>query len=875
MSENEQSEFQHYSTAQLQAELARRQLDSQEFSVTFNRYEGWRGWLQAKMIRSPVFGSGTISFGDDALSVQGWQRTWLGAAIEAVVHVPYSTIRRVSVDGCLVHFQATRGRSWSWTFEPGAHSPEIAEGLATRLTSRAQATPDPQWEAIRSFHRGLEALTPHTRITLLIVLVNVLVFGIMAVAERTATGIDRATAILWGANYGPLTTAGEWWRAFTATVLHHNFVHLLLNMWVLVGAGRLTERLFGSARFAFIYFASGIGGSIGSLAWQPGNVAVGASGAVFGVLGAFLAFLWMRRHDIPKGILRAYWLSTSLFVMYSLVTGVLEAQIDNAAHVVGLLTGFLLGISLARPLSDHATENASQGLRLAPAMSAAAIIGAGFFYVVVLRPPLTPTEQLWAKYPKYPTQEAESLRTWLALTSGVVQGQINEKDFADRFDKEVLSFWKSMAEKLAKDGIVPSGSSNAGIDSLLAEYVRLRSEWGQKIVALVRREGVRSANMAPDLRAMEAAVVRMEARLARLSLRASSEQTPAGLANLPFITKLRHLMASSSSECFVPDQSPNAPVSASDDPSDGPAARKAAGCRAQALFATGDHRSLDTLMQKASAALRDLPDGSSSFEGITSGLYDHFDSPGFDWNRAFRTTAAWRMDLPGSIHAELVETLVLRAWAWEARGGGPANSVTPQGWAFYRIRSDVAAVSLAEVADRGAAHPLWHQLMLSNALDRSKDIEEIRELFDIAHGRFPEYWSLHRQMLRALMPRWGGSYGRVDAFINNMYGAAASDSSYETYTALYWMYSNMEGDIDIFEEAQANWTDMKIGFEGLLKKHPSSDYILNGFAHFACRAGDKDAYANLRQSLDARLSASAWTVRHSLSECDRLMERGS
>jgi rhomboid protease GluP len=875
MSENEQPEFQHYSTAQLQAELARRQLDSQEFSVTFTRYDGWRGWLLAKMTRSPVFGSGTVSFGDDALSVHGWQRTWLGAAVEAVVQVTYSTIRRVSVDRSLVQFQATRGRSWSWTFELGAHSPEIADELATRLTSRAQAAPDPQWEAIRSFHRGLEALTPHTRITLLIVLVNALVFGIMSVAARTAMGIDPATAIRWGANYGPLTTGGEWWRVFTATLLHHNFVHLLLNMWVLFGAGRLTERLFGSARFAFIYLASGIGGSIGSLAWQPGNVAVGASGAVFGVLGAFLAFLWMRRREIPRGLLRAYWLSTSLFVLYSLVTGALEAQTDNAAHLVGLLTGLLLGFSLARPLSEHATEDVSRGLRLAPAMSAAAMIGAGLFYVVVLRPPLTPTEQLWAKYPEYPTQEAENLRAWIALISLVAQGQINETDFVDRFDKEILPFWTSMAEQFEKAGVAPSGSSTASIDSLLAEYVRLRSEWGHRIVALVRRDGVRSANMAPDLRAMEAAVVRMEARLARMSLRAASEQTPAGLANLPFITRLMQRMVSSSSECFVPDESPNAPVSASDDPSDGPAARQAVGCRAQALFATGDHRSLDALMQKGSAALGDLPDGSSSFEGIASGLDDHFGSPGFDWNRAFRTTAAWRMDLPGSIHAELVETLVLRAWAWEARGGGPANSVTPQGWALYRIRSEMTAVSLAEVADRGAAHPLWHQLMLSNALDRSRDTEEIRELFDVAHGRFPEYWSLHRQMLRALMPRWGGSYGKVDAFINNMYGAAASDSSYETYTALYWMYSNMEGDIDIFEEAQANWTDMKIGFEGLLKKHPSSDYILNGFAHFACRAGDRDAYANLRQSLDARLSASAWTVRHSMSECDRLMARGS
>jgi rhomboid protease GluP len=872
MSENEQSEFQHYTTAQLQAELARRQLGSQEFSVTLTRFEGWRGWLLAKVARSPVFGSGTVVFGDDALSVQGWERTWLGAAVEAVVQVPYSAIRRVSVEGSHVHFQATRGRPWSWTFELGARSPEIAGELATRLSSRAQAASDPQWEAIRNFHRRLKALTPQTWNIFLIAAVNVLFFGTMSVAERTAVGFDPATAIRWGANYGPMTTSGDWWRVFTATLIHHNFIHLLLNMWVLVGAGRVAERMFGSARFALLYLASGIGGSIGSLAWQPSNVSGGASGAVFGIVGAFLAFLWMRRHEIPKGILRAYWLSTSLFVLYSLVTGALEAQTDNAAHLAGLLFGFLLGCSLARPLSEQAPENPSRWLRLAPAVSAATLVGAGLFYVAISRPPLTPSEQLWVKYPDYPTQEAKNLRTWLELTGDVVQGRIKETVYVDRFEKEVLPFWTAMAEKFAKDGIRPDASANASVDSLIAEYVRLRSEWGPQIVALVRRDGMRTALMAPELRAMDASVVRLEARLNRLSFRASSERTPPGLASLPAITGLRRLMVSAPNECIDPLVSTTIPVSTSDSTSDGPAASRAVGCQAQALFNTGDYRSLDALMQRTSTALRDLPDGNSSFAGLTSGLYALFASPGFNWDRAFRTTAAWRLNLPDSGHSELVEILVLDAWAWEARGSGYADSITPQGWAMYRLRSEMAAVALEEISNRSAAHPLWHEMTLRNALDRSRGADEIRALFDVAHDRFPEYWPLHRQMLRALMPRWGGSYAKVDAFINNMYAAAPSESSYETYATLYWMYSNLEGDINIFEDANANWTDMKIGFEGLLAKHPSSDYIANGFARFACLAGDKEAYKGMRKRIGTRVSASAWTVQHPLSECDRLMQ---
>jgi membrane associated rhomboid family serine protease len=89
--------------------------------------------------------------------------------------------------------------------------------------------------------------------------------------------------------------AGEWWRLLTSSFVHGNLLHLAMNMFALWQAGQLVERIFGSARFAGLYLLAGIGGSLGSLGWgllsqHPVN-SVGASGAIFGIIGGLLAFI--------------------------------------------------------------------------------------------------------------------------------------------------------------------------------------------------------------------------------------------------------------------------------------------------------------------------------------------------------------------------------------------------------------------------------------------------------------------------------------------------------------------------------------------------------------------------------------------------------
>jgi rhomboid protease GluP len=104
----------------------------------------------------------------------------------------------------------------------------------------------------------------------------------------------------WGADYGPYTLDGQYWRLITSMFLHFGIIHILGNMWCLWSLGRLAEDLIGSPAVVGIYLLTGIGASLLSLSWDPMRVSAGASGAIFGIAGALITVLYYGKHDLPK-----------------------------------------------------------------------------------------------------------------------------------------------------------------------------------------------------------------------------------------------------------------------------------------------------------------------------------------------------------------------------------------------------------------------------------------------------------------------------------------------------------------------------------------------------------------------------------------------
>jgi len=179
-------------------------------------------------------------------------------------------------------------------------------------------------------------------VTIGIIGLNTLVYLAMGLSGASWTDPTIQQAVRWGADYGPLTLSGEWWRLFTSTFVHYGIVHIALNMWCLFNLGRSLESLMGRKAFGVMYCASGLAASLVSVAWNPWRVAAGASGAIFGVAGALLSYLALKRVAPGRALVRTNLKSLITFIIYNLVWSA-AGPVDGAAHVGGLVAGMILG----------------------------------------------------------------------------------------------------------------------------------------------------------------------------------------------------------------------------------------------------------------------------------------------------------------------------------------------------------------------------------------------------------------------------------------------------------------------------------------------------------------------------------------------------
>jgi membrane associated rhomboid family serine protease len=149
-------------------------------------------------------------------------------------------------------------------------------------------------------------------------------------------GSTRDQVIRDGGIAAPLVADGEWYRIVTSGFLHENLIHIGLNMWVLYQLGMLMEPVLGRLRFGLVYAVSLLSGSFGVLLLQPDTLAVGASGAIFGLMGAAVAALRSRGiNPFQTGIGTA--------VMLNLLITFTIPGISIGGHVGGLVGGFVAG----------------------------------------------------------------------------------------------------------------------------------------------------------------------------------------------------------------------------------------------------------------------------------------------------------------------------------------------------------------------------------------------------------------------------------------------------------------------------------------------------------------------------------------------------
>ena len=300
----------------------------------------------------------------------------------------------------------------------------------------------------------LAALDRGDFVTKGLVAANVLVFGAAGLAGAGFLVPNAEVLQAWGTNFGPLTMDGQWWRLITSLFLHFGVFHLALNMWALYVGGRLAERLFGSWAFALLYFAAGIAGSLGSLIWNPAVNSAGASGAIFGVYGAMLAFFLRKHAAIPPAIISQQRWSGITFIGFSLMNGFSHAGIDNAAHIGGLGVGFMMGLALARPLGLEArTQIKAASFYARGGVAAIALLGL-LFVALRFSPSGNAADQTFRRdLQSMVESEKVAHQSAKEAFEALQSHQITESEFAQRLAIYVVPRWALIQSTFERDRV--------------------------------------------------------------------------------------------------------------------------------------------------------------------------------------------------------------------------------------------------------------------------------------------------------------------------------------------------------------------------------------------------------------------------------------
>ncbi|MDE7267164.1 MAG: rhomboid family intramembrane serine protease [Lachnospiraceae bacterium] len=182
-------------------------------------------------------------------------------------------------------------------------------------------------------------------VTLVLVVINVLVYLCCIYAEKIPYGETTLADMIYDAgsmNTERILSNGEYYRSITSMFLHGGISHIVSNMIFLIALGEMLERVIGHSKFVLLYFLSGIGGDIFSMInvvlSRNYYTAIGASGAIFGLIGAMLVLVVLNDgHYEGISIKRMV-----LAIVYMVYSGMQSEGINNAAHLGGLVFGVLI-----------------------------------------------------------------------------------------------------------------------------------------------------------------------------------------------------------------------------------------------------------------------------------------------------------------------------------------------------------------------------------------------------------------------------------------------------------------------------------------------------------------------------------------------------
>lgn len=434
-----------------------------------------------------LHGKGSVQFLQDELLIDAKRHRLLRRGVPVRHRIALADIYDARLSGKQLRFDVRVGASDATALHMGFTVPDDRTGLAILNALPPRHTQKFANEQVEhsDFHRRLDTLSPGAPVTLALVAINVVVFALMALSGAGLLSVDGEAAVRWGSNLGALTVNGQWWRLFTSMFIHFGLMHVAFNMFALYQTGRMVERMYGSAHFALLYVFAGLSGSMVSILWHPQNNSAGASGAIFGVFGGLLAFILKPGNAVPPAIINEHRNSTLGFIGFNLLYGFSQANIDNGAHLGGLLGGLVFGLLLARPLDIAARARAGVVRLLLPVLACVLLLGALSY--PLWHPGQSATQErrfhsVLHQLPQRDQLASADASAWLGKAKA---NTISPAQLADAMEQKVMPQWDQLYQSV-QEATLDERSDSFALRAALLRYLNDRREACRLIARGVR-----------------------------------------------------------------------------------------------------------------------------------------------------------------------------------------------------------------------------------------------------------------------------------------------------------------------------------------------------------------------------------------------------
>lgn len=267
------------------------------------------------------------------------------------------------------------------------------------------------------------------------------------------------------------------------------------------------------------------------------------------------------------------------------------------------------------------------------------------------------------------------------------------------------------------------------------------------------------------------------------------------------------------------------------------------------------------LLEKTAAELRKtkdkFPEGLWKLEAFYNGIApnDYIKVPLY-WYGVFVRLEKWKKAYPNSITQRVALARAYIEWAWNARGGGWANTVTPEGWKLFEERIKKAHETLDEAEKLKEKCPQWAAEMQTVALAEGWGTDAYEALYQRAVKAEPTYCTYYFKKAYYLLPRWHGGDGEWEEYANEAATNEGAAYGMTFYARIAWANSGFYS--NIFKETGIEWPKMKQGFRDLEKQFPHSNWNLNAFCSFAFQAGDLATTRELLARIGDHAYLRAW-----------------